>query len=85
MLFGVGRVKRVEHIWKSEKIIEASNFIKLVRKLIRNKEESEWREAMNEKSKLRLYRQIKNKLKLEEYVVELERKKTSNYDKRRSK
>jgi hypothetical protein len=44
-----------------------------VRKLIKIKEESEWRVEMNKKSKLRLYRQLKNKLKVEDYVLELDR------------
>jgi hypothetical protein len=65
----------LEHIWESEKIQEASNYIKLVRQLIKNKEESEWREQIEKKRKLRTYRKLKSRLVLEDYVVELDREK----------
>jgi hypothetical protein len=65
----------LEHVWESEKIPEVSTFNKLVSKLMKRKEESEWQDEMTKKSKLRLYRQIKTRLKLEEYVVELDREK----------
>jgi len=47
----------------------------LVRKLIKRKDEDEWREEMNKKRKLRLYSRIKTRLQLEDYVVELDREK----------
>ena len=46
-----------------------------MKKLVRKKEGEEWRENMKKKSKLRLYRKIKNRLVLEDYVVELDRAK----------
>ncbi len=62
----------LEHIWESEEIGVGNSFNKLTRELMKVKEESEWRERMQRKSKLRLYRKLKNKLALEEYVKELE-------------
>ena len=66
----------LEHVWESEKVNEASKFNKLVSELIVRKEEKEWREEMQKKSKLRMYRKIKTKLVLEEYIIELERSKS---------
>jgi hypothetical protein len=65
----------LEHIWISEKIPEARNFNQLVSQLMKMKEESEWREKMMKKSKLRTYRKLKIKLELEKYVIELDREK----------
>ena len=65
----------LEHAWESEKISEASKFSELVRKLIRNKDEREWQEEVDKKRKLRLYRRLKSRLALEDYVVELDREK----------
>ena len=65
----------LEHVWESEKLPVGKNFDSLVKKLVRKKEESEWRENMKKKSKLRLYRQLKDRLVLEDYVVELDRAK----------
>ena len=47
--------------------------------LIVRKEEREWREEMKKKSKLRMYRKIKTKLVLEEYLIELERSKSRQF------
>src|SRR2546421_4996944 len=66
----------LEHVWESEKVNEASKFNNLVSELIVRKEEKEWREEMQKKSKLRMYRKIKTKLVLEEYIIELERSKS---------
>ena len=63
----------LEHIWESEKIELGRNFSTLVKKLIKQREESEWREQLEKKSKLRTYRKLKTRLVLEEYVVELDR------------
>ena len=41
--------------------------------LIKIKEENEWREEIMQKSKLRVYRRLKDRLVLEDYVVELDR------------
>lgn len=49
----------LEHIWESEKIELGRNFNNLVRKLIKRKEESEWRDRMEKKSKLRTYRKLR--------------------------
>ena len=65
----------LEEVWESEKLPVGKNFDSLVKKLVRKKEENEWRENMNKKSKLRLYRKLKNRLVLEDYVVELDRAK----------
>jgi hypothetical protein len=65
----------LEHVWVSEKIELGSNFNKLVSNLMKNKEENEWRERMQRKSKLRLYRKLKDTLVVEDYVIELEREK----------
>ena len=61
----------LEHVWESEKA--GNTYNNLVRKLIKIKEESEWRERMEKKSKLKLYRKLKSRLVIEDYVVELER------------
>ena len=53
----------LEHIWDNENFELGKNFDNLVRKLITNKEEEEWRERMK-KEQLRLYRKIKNRLVL---------------------
>jgi len=50
----------LEHLWESEKIESEQDFNKLVRELIKQKEEEEWREKVSKKSKLRLYRKLKN-------------------------
>ena len=63
----------LEHLWQSEKIELGSNFSNLVKKLIARKEENEWREQIEKKPKLRLYKKLKSKLILEEYVLELDR------------
>jgi hypothetical protein len=64
----------LEHLWKSEKLSsEKINFSNLVKKLIKIKEESEWRDQIEKKPKLRLYKKLKNKLVLEDYVFELDR------------
>jgi len=65
----------LEHIWESENFEIGRNFDNLVRKLIKRKDEDEWREEMNKKRKLRLYSRIKTRLQLEDYVVELDREK----------
>ena len=46
-----------------------------MRKRIKQKEEDEWREQMKKKNKLRLYRRIKTRLVLENYLLELDREK----------
>src|ERR1700722_17159505 len=63
----------LEHLWKSDKVELGCNFSKLVKKLIKMNEESEWREQLEKKSKLRLYRKLKSRLVVEDYVVELDR------------
>jgi hypothetical protein len=63
----------LEHIWQSEKIVSEHHFIKLVRELIFRKEENEWKIKMEKKTKLRTYRKLKSELKLEEYIIEIER------------
>ena len=80
----------LEHIWESENFERGRNFDNLVRKLIKRKDEDEWREEMKKKRKLRLYSRIKTRLQLEDYVVELDREKrrrqlTMIIDKRRNK
>jgi hypothetical protein len=63
----------LEHLWQSEKIELGSNFSNVVKKLVARKEESEWREEIEKKPKLRLYKKLKSRLVLEEYVLDLER------------
>ena len=64
----------LEHVWESEKSERGRNFNKLVKKLVKKKEE-EWQARITKKSKLRLYRKLKNRLVLEDYVVDLDREK----------
>ena len=47
----------------------------LIRKILRRKEEEDWTDRMKEKSKLRLYRKIKTRLVLEDYLTEFDREK----------
>ena len=70
----------LEHIWKSEKIPKVSTFLKLVRDKIKINEESEWREEMKKKSKLRTYRKLKNSLELEPYILQFDRRKKKTFD-----
>ena len=63
----------LEHIWEKEKFEKRTNFNNLVKKALRRKDEEEWREQMEKKRKLRLYRRIKTRLVLEDYIVELDR------------
>src|ERR1700722_6742460 len=63
----------LEHIWEKEKFEKRTNFDNLVKKALRRKDEEEWREEMEKKRKLRLYRRIKTRLVLEDYIVELDR------------
>jgi len=65
----------LEHVWESQKLEIGKNFNNLVRKRIKQKEEDEWREQMKKKNKLRLYRRIKTRLVLENYLLELDREK----------
>jgi hypothetical protein len=65
----------LEHIWESEKLPLSKNFKNLVKKLVKRKEEDEWLANVEKKSKLRMYRKLKNRLVLEDYVVELDREK----------
>ena len=69
----------LEHIWESEKSEVGRNFNKLVKKLVKKKEEEEWQAKINQKSKLRLYRKLKSRLVLEDYVVELDREKRRQF------
>ena len=73
----------LEHVWESERLDSkvGRNFENLVRKLLWKREEEEWRERMEKRSKLRLYRKLKTKLGLGDYVDYV---KTSNYVKRRN-
>ena len=43
------------------------------------KKEEEWQAKINQKSKLRLYRKLKSRLVLEDYVVELDREKRRQF------
>ena len=52
-----------------------TNFDSLVRKLVKKKEEEEWKAKLEKRSKLRLYKKLKSRLVLEDYVVELDREK----------
>ena len=45
-----------------------------MKKLVKKKEEEEWQARITKKSKLRLYRKLKNRL-VEDYVVDLDREK----------
>ena len=63
----------LEHLWESERFEPGQNFHNLVRKLIKKRDEDEWRENMRKRSKLRTYRKLKDRLVLEKYVLELER------------
>ena len=65
----------LEHIWESEKLPLGKNFNKLVNKLVKRKEEDEWLANVAKKSKLRVYRKLKSRLVLEDYVIELDREK----------
>jgi hypothetical protein len=65
----------LEHLWESEKFELGRNFNNLVKKLVRRKDEDNWRDRMKTKRKLRLYRRLKDRLVLEKYVVELDRSK----------
>jgi hypothetical protein len=69
----------LEHFWESEQISESeskkSNFSKLVKDLLNRKEQSEWRERIEKKPKLRLYNKLKDRLVVEDYVLELDRDK----------
>ena len=51
------------------------NFNKLVNKLVKRKEEDDWLANVAKKSKLRVYRKLKSRLVLEDYVIELDREK----------
>ena len=66
-------VLHLEHIWESEKLEVGKNFNNIVRKLIKRREEEEWRDQMEKKPKLRLYRKLKSRLVLENYVLDIER------------
>ena len=60
---------------KSQKFVVGKNFDNLIRKILRGKEEEDWTDRMKEKSKLRLYRKIKTRLVLEDYLTEFDREK----------
>jgi hypothetical protein len=68
----------LEHVWEKEQIeIEAAgiNFNKLIKKLVAKKEEEDWQARIMKKNKLRLYNKLKDRLVLEDYIVELDREK----------
>ena len=65
----------LEHIWESEDLerLGKKNFDSLVKTVIERKEEQDWIERMKQKPKLRLYRKLKDRLVLEDYVIKFER------------
>ena len=65
----------LEHVWETETPALGTNFDSLVRKLVKKKEEEEWKAKLEKRSKLRLYKKLKSRLVLEDYVVELDREK----------
>ena len=56
------------HLWISEEIGEYNDWVSVVRAAIKRKDTDLWLLAMQEKSKLRLYRTLKTDLKPEEYL-----------------
>jgi hypothetical protein len=66
----------LELVWQSENIPNENenHFINLVRELIYKKEESEWQNNIHKKTKLRTYIKLKSELKLEEYIIDFERR-----------
>ena len=56
------------HLWISEEIGEYSDWVSVVGAAIKSKDTDLWLLAMQEKSKLRLYRTLKTDLKPEEYL-----------------
>ena len=56
------------HLWISEEIGEYNDWVSVVRAAVKRKDTDMWLLAMQEKSKLRLYRTLKTDLKPEEYL-----------------
>ena len=57
---------------------DRGSFSNLVRKRLEIEEEKFWRNQLQRKSKLRLYRKIKTELRFEEYLIFLNRVKSRN-------
>ena len=47
----------LEHVWESENFERGKNFNSLVKKLMQRKEEDDWREQIEKKSKLDFIRE----------------------------
>ena len=60
----------MENIWESENFGNPNAFNRMLRTSIQNLEEKFWEEEMKKKPKLRLYRQIKSSLRIEEYLFD---------------
>lgn len=65
----------LEHIWESENFGSRNDWEVVIRATIKEKEEKFWLARLQEKPKLRLYRQIKTKLRMEDYLNEMNRDK----------
>ena len=72
---------QLEHIWESEnlEVLGKKNFDEFVKTAIERKEEDEWLEQMKQKPKLRLYRKLKDRLILEEYVTKFDRERRRQF------
>ena len=69
----------MEGVWEGENLGEdRGSFSNLVRKSLEIEEEKFWRNQLQRKSKLRLYRKLKTELRFEEYLIFLNRVKSRN-------
>ena len=57
------------HVWSSESVGPSKDWEKVISASLRAREVHEWKEGLQRKSKLRLYRTLKNDLRRESYLT----------------
>ena len=57
------------HVWSSEDVGSSKDWEKVISANLRAREVQEWREGLQRKSKLRLYRTLKKDLRRESYLA----------------
>jgi hypothetical protein len=56
--------------WNDERVEEEEDWNTLIKEKIHQREEADWKHAVNTKPKLRTYKQLKKRLEIEEYLLD---------------
>ena len=75
----------MEDAWHNNELeqSEAKQWRSTIKAKIRDREEMQWRDAMQHKAKLRTYRQLKTELRFEEYLMMRDREASDDETERR--